>query len=82
MSQLQGLDSSLEKAVEAYDLANVRLAGIQRDLRRNGFELGVARSNLSRAQKTLQQRLVAVYTAGGPTRRSRCCSARPASTTS
>jgi cell wall-associated NlpC family hydrolase len=65
MGQLQGLDSSLEKAVEAYDLANVKLAGIQRDLRRNGFELTVARSNLARAQKTLQQRLVAVYTAGG-----------------
>jgi cell wall-associated NlpC family hydrolase len=65
MGQLQGLDSSLEKAVEAYDLANVRLAGIQHDLRRNGFELNVARSNLSRAQKTLQERLVAVYTAGG-----------------
>jgi peptidoglycan DL-endopeptidase CwlO len=65
MSQLQGLDSSLEKAIEAYDLANVKLAGIQRDLRRNGYELTVARGNLARAQKTLQQRLVAVYTAGG-----------------
>jgi cell wall-associated NlpC family hydrolase len=64
LTQLQGLDSSLEKAVEAYNLANVRLAGIKSDLRRNGVELTIARANLSAAQRTLQQRLVAVYTQG------------------
>src|SRR5690242_5936938 len=65
MTQLQGLDASLEKAVEAYNLANVRLAGIKNDLHRNGVELTIARGNLARAQRTLQQRLVAVYTEGG-----------------
>ncbi|HEX6702580.1 MAG TPA: NlpC/P60 family protein [Gaiellaceae bacterium] len=51
----------MERAVEAYDLANVKLARIERDLKRNRFELGVARSNLTHAQGMLSRRLVAIY---------------------
>ncbi len=64
LGQIQQLDSSLEKAVEAYDLANVRLQKIRRDLRDNARELSVAQSSLKHAQKALSARLVALYTSG------------------
>ncbi len=64
LGQIQQLDSSLEKAVEAYNLANVRLQKIRRDLRDNAHELSVAQSSLKHAQKALSARLVALYTSG------------------
>jgi peptidoglycan DL-endopeptidase CwlO len=67
LGQIQQLDSSLEKAVEAYDLANVRLQKIRRDLRDNAHELSVAQSSLKHAQKALSARLVALYTSGNQT---------------
>jgi cell wall-associated NlpC family hydrolase len=62
VAQIQQMDSHLEKAIEAYDLANSKLGGIDRDLRQNEFDLGVARANLKRAQQLLAARLVSVYT--------------------
>lgn len=64
LAQVQELDSRLEKAIEAYNLANVKLGGIVNDLRVNRHELEVARSNLHLAQRTLADRLVQIYQAG------------------
>ena len=65
LSQIQGLDANLERAVDAYNLANEKLAGIEGDLRENKSELKLARSNLRHAQKMLNQNLVEMYTSGG-----------------
>jgi cell wall-associated NlpC family hydrolase len=62
LGELSSLDANLEKAVEAYNYANVQLQGIQRDLNTNTRNLGIARTNLGRAQTTLSQRLVTLYT--------------------
>ncbi len=62
LGQIQQIDSSLEGAIEAYNLANVRLAKIERDQRENRHELIVARSNLKRSQAALSARLVSAYT--------------------
>jgi cell wall-associated NlpC family hydrolase len=61
LAEIQRSDSQLEKAIEAYDLANVKLARIQKDLKVNGHDLVVARSNLKVGQKTLERRLVTLY---------------------
>jgi cell wall-associated NlpC family hydrolase len=65
LAQIQGLDANLEHAVDAYNLANQRLAGIEADLRDNKLQLRLARSNLRHAQTMLSARLVAMYTSGG-----------------
>ena len=62
LAQINRLDISLEHAVQAYDTANVKLAGIERDQKRARFELHVAKANLRRAQAALSARLVAIYT--------------------
>ncbi len=62
LGQIQSIDSQLGSAVEAYNLANVRLAKIETDQRENRHELTVAKSNLKRSQKSLAARLVAAYT--------------------
>jgi peptidoglycan DL-endopeptidase CwlO len=65
MGQIQGLDSSLSHAIEAYNLANEKLGRIRDDLRENRRELRLAQQNLGRAQTALELRLVQLYTAGG-----------------
>ena len=65
LSQIQGLDGNLEHAVEAYNLANQKLARIEGNLRENKVELKLAKSNLKHAQTTLSNRLVQMYTSGG-----------------
>src|SRR6266540_951050 len=65
LSQVQALDANLEHAVDAYNLANQKLARIERDLRENQRELHIAQGNLRRAQATLESRLVAIYTSAG-----------------
>jgi peptidoglycan DL-endopeptidase CwlO len=65
LNQIQGLDGNLSHAVEAYNLANEKLAAIQSDLRENRRELKLAQRNLGRAQTALELRLVQLYTAGG-----------------
>jgi peptidoglycan DL-endopeptidase CwlO len=62
LGQIQSIDSSLGAAVEAYNLANVRLAKIESDQRENRHELVVAKSNLKHSQSALASRLVSVYT--------------------
>jgi peptidoglycan DL-endopeptidase CwlO len=62
LAQISQIDRNLEGAIEAYNLANVKLRKIEGDLRENRKQLDVARSNLTVAQKSLANRLVAAYT--------------------
>ena len=64
VAQIQQLDSSLERAVEAYNLANVKLNRIRHDLKDNTTALAVAKKSLSHAQTQLSARLVDIYTSG------------------
>ena len=62
IAQIDAMDAQLEQRVQAYDDATYRLAKIQRQLKTTARELGYARTSLRHAQKTLQQRAVALYT--------------------
>jgi cell wall-associated NlpC family hydrolase len=62
MAQLGQLSDSLERARSQYDAADAKLALIQRNLRENHRELRVAKHNLQVGQRTIAQRLVALYT--------------------
>jgi len=62
LGQIQEIDRSLGAAVEAYNLANVRLQKIEGDLRENRTQLKLARANLTIAQDSLAGRLVTAYT--------------------
>jgi peptidoglycan DL-endopeptidase CwlO len=64
MAQIQGLDGSLEHAIEAYNLANEKLKAIRQDLARNRQDLSIAKGNLRRAEEALANRVVAIYTSG------------------
>jgi peptidoglycan DL-endopeptidase CwlO len=64
LGQIHALDMRVERAAEAYNLANIQLDRIKADQRRNQFLLGIARTNYRRAQKLLDARLVALYTSG------------------
>jgi cell wall-associated NlpC family hydrolase len=64
LAQIQGLDANLERAVDAYNLANEKLGRIEGDLRENKLELRLARKNLKRSQTRLSARLVEIYTSG------------------
>jgi peptidoglycan DL-endopeptidase CwlO len=65
LGEIQQLDSSLERAVEAYDLANVKLRHIKDDLAQNTHSLAVAKVSLKRANRQLSSRLVDLYTSQG-----------------
>ena len=62
MAQIQSLDSNLSHAVEAYNLANIRLTEVKADLAENRHELTIARSNLQQARAVLAEHAVAIYT--------------------
>jgi cell wall-associated NlpC family hydrolase len=62
LAQIDQIDHSLGAAVEAYNLANVRLEKIEGDLRENRQQLDLARKNLKVAQGSLSARLVNAYT--------------------
>jgi cell wall-associated NlpC family hydrolase len=64
LGQIQELDASLERAVEAYNLANVKLNRIKHDLSENTDALVTARKSLKNAQGELSKRLVDIYTSG------------------
>jgi cell wall-associated NlpC family hydrolase len=64
LGQIQQLDSSLERAIEAYNLANVKLNRIKHDLSENTVALAVARKSLKHAKVQLADRLVEIYTSG------------------
>jgi cell wall-associated NlpC family hydrolase len=64
MGQIQELDSRVGRAVESYNLANVRLKKIQSDLRENAFELKLAKGNLKTGQSRIAKRVLELYTSG------------------
>src|SRR5581483_8131823 len=64
LAQIQELDSSLGKAVEAYDGATEKLRGIRAQLAVNHYEMKVARNNLSHAENRLAYRLRQLYMNG------------------
>ena len=64
LGQIQQLDSSLERAVEAYNLANVKLNRIKNDLSQNTVALSSAKKSLRRSRVQLSKRLVDIYTSG------------------
>jgi cell wall-associated NlpC family hydrolase len=65
LGQVQQLDSSLERAVEAYNFATTKLARVRADLKQNHAELQIAKQSLRRAQSALASRAIALYTQGG-----------------
>jgi len=62
MSQLRGLSDELERARSQYAASTAQLARIQRDLKQNRHELGIAKQNLKVSQRRIAQRLVTLYT--------------------
>ncbi|MBA2384566.1 MAG: C40 family peptidase [Actinobacteria bacterium] len=64
LDQIQEVDAQLGRAVEAYNLANVKLDRIQAELKTNARHLVIARSSLRNAQTHLADRLVALYVGG------------------
>jgi cell wall-associated NlpC family hydrolase len=62
MGEMQQLDASLEQAVEKYNLATVKLERIRADQRENAYELKVAKHNLKKGRRAIEQRLVTLYT--------------------
>jgi peptidoglycan DL-endopeptidase CwlO len=64
LGQIRSLDSSLSRAIEAYNLANIKLDRIEGDLAENRVRLTIAKKNLRRAQSALAKRLVTIYVSG------------------
>jgi len=65
MGQVQQLDSSLERVIQAYDLATVKLNRVRADFKANHAQLQIAKQSLSHAQSALSARLVSLYTSNG-----------------
>ena len=61
-ARLQQLDAAAQVANSRYEAASSQLQLVHHQLSENKQALGVARGNLAVAQKTLAQRLVAMYT--------------------
>jgi cell wall-associated NlpC family hydrolase len=66
LAQIQAMDAQMEKAVEAYNAANVRLDQIKHDLEVNRARLQTAKKNLVKARAQVSARLVALYTSDEP----------------
>jgi len=64
LDQIEEIDSQLSHAIEAYNLANVKLDAINADLKANARHLKIAKSSLRNAQTHLSQRLVSLYVNG------------------
>ena len=61
MGQLQVLSDQLEQARSRYDAATAQLAHIEHEQQVNRHELKVAKHNLKASQKTIANRLLALY---------------------
>jgi peptidoglycan DL-endopeptidase CwlO len=67
LAQIEELDGSLGRAVEAYNAASSKLEEIEHEQSVNRNELRVARANLRYQQAALARRLVAIYTSDSDT---------------
>jgi len=66
LAQINAMDAQLEKAVEAWNGANVRLDLIEKDLSLNKARLETAKKNLTRARGRVSARIYALYTSEEP----------------
>jgi cell wall-associated NlpC family hydrolase len=66
LAEIQSMDMELDKAVEAYNFATVRLNRISNDLAANRKRLVVARANLAQARQQVADRVVSLYTSDEP----------------
>ena len=66
LGEIQAIDAQMEKAVEAWNAANVRLDQIKHDLEVNQSRLVTAKKNLAKARAQVSARLVALYTSNEP----------------
>jgi peptidoglycan DL-endopeptidase CwlO len=64
LADIQAIDSSLDKAVDAYNAAQMKLDAIRAEEKVNQRHLAIARSNFKNAQATLANRLLALYKSG------------------
>jgi len=64
--QLNQLYAREDKAVEAYDAAHAKLAAVNRAIRTNRMQLGIAKRNLAQARAQLAQLVVSAYKGGDP----------------
>ena len=64
LGEINQLDISLGRAVEAYDAATVKLQHIRRELSRNRYEIRIARANLKTADNRLAARLRELWITG------------------
>lgn len=64
--ELQAMDAQLERAVDAYNGASYELDRIDAAIEQNKRHLEIARNSFRRAQRNLEQRLVALYVEGNP----------------
>ena len=62
LEQIHAIDLEVERAAEAYNLANIKLDRIKQEQAENAVRLGVARKSLARANRLLEERVVALYT--------------------
>jgi cell wall-associated NlpC family hydrolase len=65
LDQIRGLDSELSHAIEAYNLANIRLDEIDGELTSNARHLVIAKSSLQAGQDHIARRLKTLYINGG-----------------
>jgi peptidoglycan DL-endopeptidase CwlO len=62
LHEIDGLNANLGRANELLNLANLKLAHVQRDIAENRHELRVAKQNLAKSRQTIARRLVTLYT--------------------
>jgi peptidoglycan DL-endopeptidase CwlO len=61
LAQIQEMDANLEKVIEAYNAAQIRLDEIEAEQRENKHYLEIAKANYADAQGALASRLVTLY---------------------
>ncbi len=64
LEQIHALDMQVEQAIESYNAATIELNQIQADQAANKRHLELAKASFRTAEKTLQARLLALYTNG------------------
>jgi peptidoglycan DL-endopeptidase CwlO len=62
LADIQRIDTEVARAAEAYKAANIELDGIRAEQRANQRLLKLARGNLTQAHRTLERRVVDLYT--------------------
>src|SRR5215216_6226520 len=62
LAEIDAIDMQLDRAVDAYNSATVRLQRIESDLKTNQRRLSIARANLTDARGRVADRVVALYT--------------------